>query len=184
MFTLFIDTHGELITVALYDGKELIVKTQESEYSHAKYLAPMIDSILKENSLNVRDIKNVVAVNGPGSFTGLRIGLSEAKTFAYSLNIPIYLISSLTSYLVSDDSSCDKFCILPENRGFYVSGLSKNNEPLMEEVYLENIQDYENKYLVSHNLDVKKVIDYALNSEPVDAHLVRANYVKKIEVEK
>lgn len=184
MFTLFIDTHAELIYVALCSGDKLLVKTQESLFSHAKFLAPMIDSILKENSLTVKDIKNVVAVNGPGSFTGLRIGLSAAKTLACFLNIPIYLISSLSAYLVSDDSKCDKYAVIEDSRGFYLSAFDMDNNPLMQEVFLEDIQDYKNKYVVLQNLNVRKVIDFALSSKPVNSHLVRANYVKKIEVEK
>lgn len=184
MYTLFIDTHGELITVALYDGNKLFVKTQMSEYSHAVYLAPMIKNILKENDLTVKDIKNIVAVNGPGSFTGLRIGLSAAKTLAYSLRVSIYLISSLADYLVSDESKCDKVCILEENRGYYVSVFNKENETILEDSYVEDISEFSGKYRVSEKLNIVNVINYALSKKSTDVHLVRANYVKKIEVEK
>ena len=181
--TLFIDTHDSLITVALYDGSKLIIKTQESLYSHAKYLMPMIDNILKENNLTVKDIKEIVAINGPGSFTGLRIGLSAAKTLAYSLNIPIYLISSLTAYLISSDIKEDKMAVIEDNKGYYVSAFDKDNNCILEETYKENIDDL-NYIVVPEKLDVVKVIEFAKKSSPVDAHLVRANYVKKIEVEK
>lgn len=184
MFTLFIDTHGELIIVALYNEDKLIKKEQISEYSHAVFLAPMIDSILKENNLTVRDIKDIVAVNGPGSFTGLRIGLSAAKTLAYSLNVPIYLVSTLSAYLVSDDNNTDKMCILEDNKGYYVSVFDSSNNIKVEEKYIEDIEEYNDIYKVPLKLDVKKVVEYAFKSESVMAHLVRANYVKKIEVEK
>lgn len=111
MYTLFLDTHDELITVALYSEKNIIVKDRESYHSHAVYFVPMIRDILRENDLTVKNIKDIVCVNGPGSFTGLRIGLSVAKTLAYSLNIPIYLISSLESYLVSSNLMV-KRCVL------------------------------------------------------------------------
>ena len=91
MYTLFLSTHSHLITVGLVSDEKVIVKTQESEASHAVYLVPMIESILKENSLSVKNIKDIVCINGPGSFTGLRIGLSVGKTMAYALNVPIYL---------------------------------------------------------------------------------------------
>lgn len=184
MYTLFIDTHASLITVALYDGKNLLIQTQQSEYSHAVYLANMIKNILNDNSLTVLDIKNIVAVNGPGSFTGLRIGLSQAKTLAYSLNVPIYLISSLTCYLISDDRKCDKVCVMEDSKGFYVSVFDKDNNVLVSEQYVDSADDYLKYYSVRNELDVAKVIKYALNQSDVDVHLVRANYVKKIEVEK
>lgn len=184
MYTLFIDTHAELITVGLYDGVKLLYKTKESHYSHAVYLAPMVRDILKENSLSVRDIKDIVAVNGPGSFTGLRIGLAHAKTLAYSLNVPIYLISTLTSYLVSSDEKDNKVCVLEDNKGYYVSEFDSNNNVVFPEEYLEDVNEFQDKFIVPMHLDVIKVIEYAKRSNPVDAHLVRANYVKRIEVEK
>lgn len=183
MYTLFIDTHDELITVALYNEKDLIIKTQESFMSHAVYLVPMIDSILKENNLTVKSISNIVAVNGPGSFTGLRIGLSVAKTMAYSLNIPIYLISSLTSYLVSSTLKSDKMAVIEDNKGYYISVFDKDNNIMIPEKYVEEI-DGINYSVVDKKLDIEKVINYAHKLESTPAHLVRANYVKKIEVEK
>lgn len=184
MYTLFIDTHDELITVALEKEDNLYLETQESEYSHAVYLMPMIQKLLKENNISVKDIKDIVAVNGPGSFTGLRIGLSVAKTMACFLDIPIYLVSSLSAYLVSDNYEGDKCAVIEDTKGFYISIFDKNNSVIKGEVYLESICEFENIYKVKEVLDVKKVINYAKKSESVNPHLVRANYVKKIEAEK
>lgn len=184
MYTLFLSTHSHLITVALLDEEKTIIKTQESEASHAVYLVPMIDSILKENDLTVKDIKDIVCINGPGSFTGLRIGLSVGKTMAYSLNIPIYLISSLTSYLVSEDTSCDKICILEESKGYYISIFDKDNNIIKEETFVNDIEPYKNIYKVKEELDVRKVVLYAKKNNSINPHLVRANYVKTIEAER
>ena len=184
MYTLFIDTHGEIITVAVFNGNEVIEKSKESHYSHAVFLAPMISEVLSDNNLSIRDIKDIVVVNGPGSFTGLRIGLSFGKTLAFSLGISIYVISSLSSYLVSSDYNGNKVCVLEDNKGYYVSEFDKFNNVILEECYLEDISSFKDKFIVPQNLDVKKVIEYAKDSGPVDSHLVRANYVKKIEVEK
>lgn len=184
MYTLFLDTHGEEIIVSLYDGVNVIEKRQMSEYSHAKYLAPMIQSILSENELSVKTIKNIVAVNGPGSFTGLRIGLSAAKTLAYSLNVPIYLVSSLSSYLISCESKSNKLCVIEDNKGYYISVFDKDNNIIEEESYVDNLDKYKDLERVPLKIDVKKVVEYALKSEKVNPHLVRANYVKKIEVQK
>ena len=183
MYTLFIDTHDELITVALYKEYDLKIKTQESFMSHAVYLVPMIESLLKENNLTVKDICDIVAVNGPGSFTGLRIGLSVAKTMAYSLSVPIYLISSLTSYLVSSKIDGDKMAVIEDNKGYYVSVFDKDNNVVVPEKYVEELDEF-NYPKVDTNLDLENVIEYAHKLESTPAHLVRANYVKKIEVEK
>ena len=100
---LFIDTHDELITIALKTKDDLYIKTKESEYSHSVYTMPMIAEIFDENNLDIKDLDKIIVVNGPGSFTGIRIGLSIAKTIAYALNIKINTISSLLAYLISSD---------------------------------------------------------------------------------
>ena len=91
---LFIDTHDSLITIALKTESKLYIKTKESEYSHSIYVMPMIEEIFDENKLDVKDLKQIIVVNGPGSFTGIRIGLSIAKTIAYALNIKINSVFS------------------------------------------------------------------------------------------
>ena len=103
MKVLFIDTHDELLTVDLViDGREN-KKEVESINSHSVMLLPLIDSMLKEENISLRDINKIVVVNGPGSFTGVRIGLTVAKTIGYALNIPVCPISSLEAYLISND---------------------------------------------------------------------------------
>ena len=183
MNTLFIDSHDELITVALKKGEEIFSLEKESHYEHGVLLMNMIKDIIEKNKLKVTDINNIVAVNGPGSFTGLRIGLTIAKTMAYSLNIKVYLIGSLESYLVSSDINENKEAVIEDNKGFYYQAFDKDNNPITEEIYTENIDKYNYKR-VENKLNIKKVIEYALSKEDTPYHLVRANYVKKIEVEK
>ncbi len=178
MYTLFLDTHGSEIIVSLFDGDRLFQKRQESEYSHAKFLCPMIDSLLKENNLTVKNINEIVVINGPGSFTGLRIGLSVAKVMAYSLNIPIKVISTLKACLISDEIDDKKMAVIEDNKGYYIciNGL--------DEKYVEDISSYNDYRVVPEKIDVRKVINYSKNIETVNSHLVRANYVKLIEAEK
>ena len=183
MYTLFIDTHSSKICLALYDGKILIKSEKESIESHSIYVVPMLKELMENNNVSFDDIKNVVAVNGPGSFTGIRIGLSVAKAICYSLDKPIYLISSLTSMLVSYESDDYKMAVIPDNKGFYISVFDKDNNSVVDERYQENIDEYLSKYnKVSGLLDVKKIVDYALMGEAVNVFKVKANYVKVIEV--
>ena len=118
---LFIDTHDELITIALKNKDDLYIKTQESEYSHSIFTMPMIESIFKENNLNVKDLNKIIVINGPGSFTGIRIGLSIAKTMAYALKIDINTISSLTAYLISNNKGVKRKAVIEDNKGVYIS---------------------------------------------------------------
>lgn len=178
---LFIDTHAELITIALKNKKDLFIKTQESEYSHSIYTMPMIESIFKENNLKVKDLKKIIVVNGPGSFTGIRIGLSIAKTMAYALKIDINTISSLTAYLVSNNTNEKRKAVIEDNKGYYISIFDENNQIVGEEYYSE--EDNVNLPKVEEKLDIEKIIKYCENIRSENPHFVKANYVKKIEVE-
>lgn len=179
---LFIDTHDELITIALKNNEDLFIKTKVSEYAHSVYTMPMIEEVFKENNLNIKDLEKIIVVNGPGSFTGIRIGLSIAKTLAYALNISINTISSLTAYLVSNETNDNKKAVIEDNKGYYVSVFDKDNNPLVEETYCE--EDTYDYPLVEEKLNVEKIIDYCKDMKSENPHFVKANYIKKIEVEK
>jgi tRNA threonylcarbamoyladenosine biosynthesis protein TsaB len=71
----------------------------DSDNSHSQLLVPMIQSILKKNGFRVNDLNGIVIAGGPGSYTGLRIGASTAKGIAYSLNIPVFAVSTLESMM-------------------------------------------------------------------------------------
>ena len=180
---LFIDTHDELITVGLKNGEELYLKTQESEYSHSIYTIHIIESLFKDNNLNVKDLKKIIVVNGPGSFTGIRIGLSIAKTMAYALNIDINTISSLTAYLISNNNGEKRRAVIEDNKGYYISVFDENDNNIVPEFYSEN-DEYSEYKTVESKLDVNKIIDYCKDIKSENPHFVKANYVKKIEVEK
>lgn len=179
---LFLDTHDSLITVAVKYKDNLFIKTQESEYSHSVYTMPMIEELFKENNLNINDLKKIIVINGPGSFTGIRIGLSIAKTMAYALNIEINTLSSLKAYLISSSLKENKKAIIKDNKGYYVSVFDENNEVLVPETYVEE-DNYDYK-VVEEKLDINKIIDYCSNLKSENPHHIKANYIKKIEVEK
>jgi tRNA threonylcarbamoyl adenosine modification protein YeaZ len=179
---LFIDSHDELITISLKNNENLYIKTQESEYSHSVYTMPMIEEIFKENNLNIKELKKIIVVNGPGSFTGIRIGLSIAKTMAYALNLKINTISSLTAYLLSNETNDSKKAVIEDNKGYYISVYDKDNNTLIEETYVE--EDTFDYPIVEKKLDIEKIIEYCEKLESENPHFIKANYIKKIEVEK
>ena len=144
---------------------------------------PMIESLFKDNNLNVKDLKKIIVVNGPGSFTGIRIGLSIAKTMAYALNIDINTISSLTAYLISNNNGEKRRAVIEDNKGYYISVFDENDNNIVPEFYSEN-DEYSEYKTVESKLDVNKIIDYCKDMKSENPHFVNANYVKKIEVEK
>ena len=96
MKILSIDTASDLCTVALLEDKncikELIVNDARN---HSEKIMPVIEQVLQETNLNLKDINLIVCDKGPGSFTGIRIGVGTALAFQDSLNIPCVGISSL-----------------------------------------------------------------------------------------
>lgn len=96
MYILGIDTSSSMLTVALSDGNKIISENHTGrQMGLLEYLAPTVESILYENSLEITDLGAVAISLGPGSFTGLRIGMAYAKTLAYTLNIPIVGVPTL-----------------------------------------------------------------------------------------
>jgi len=96
-YILQIETATRNCSVALArDGQTLICKEiAESGYSHAEKLHVFIEEILKEAQLEFKDLSAIAVSQGPGSYTGLRIGVSAAKGLCYSLNIPLLAIDTL-----------------------------------------------------------------------------------------
>ncbi|MEO8852211.1 MAG: tRNA (adenosine(37)-N6)-threonylcarbamoyltransferase complex dimerization subunit type 1 TsaB [Ginsengibacter sp.] len=95
-YLLNIDTTTENAIVCLSKGSEVISSaTNPKSKEHAAFLHVAIHQILKENSLSVSELKAIGVVGGPGSYTGIRVGLSTAKGLCYALNIPLMMYNTL-----------------------------------------------------------------------------------------
>jgi tRNA threonylcarbamoyladenosine biosynthesis protein TsaB len=93
---LNIDTAFETASVSLAEnGKVLQFIINENEKDHASWLQPAIEKILQTNGKKIEQLSAVGVNNGPGSYTGLRVGLSSAKGLCYALQIPLITINSL-----------------------------------------------------------------------------------------
>lgn len=95
---LLIETSSRLCSVAVAEGGRIIAEREDLNlqgFRHAEALHPMIKEVLAAAGLKVRDLTGIAAGQGPGSYTGLRIGLSAAKGLALPWGIPCYGVSSL-----------------------------------------------------------------------------------------
>jgi tRNA threonylcarbamoyladenosine biosynthesis protein TsaB len=94
---LNIETATKNCSVALAkEGKIVACKEiAEQNFSHAEKLHVFIEELLTENQLQFSDLSAIAVSQGPGSYTGLRIGVSSAKGFCYALNIPMIAIDTL-----------------------------------------------------------------------------------------
>ncbi len=98
-YILHLETSTKVCSVALsFNGKLIAIKENEEDgYSHGENLTLFIQSVLEQASIKVQELNAVSVASGPGSYTGLRIGVSTAKGLCYPLNIPLIAIDSLTS---------------------------------------------------------------------------------------
>jgi tRNA threonylcarbamoyladenosine biosynthesis protein TsaB len=93
---LNIDTATEHAGVCLSRGKEILALVESTEQKdHAAFVQPAIASIVQQTGIALKDIDAVAATAGPGSYTGLRVGLSSAKGICYALQKPLILVNTL-----------------------------------------------------------------------------------------
>ncbi|HUU03045.1 MAG TPA: tRNA (adenosine(37)-N6)-threonylcarbamoyltransferase complex dimerization subunit type 1 TsaB [Myxococcota bacterium] len=95
MLILAIDTATRVTAVALLKNGELLAESAERSRNHSPRLFITIERLLAANRLSPGDLRAVAVGQGPGSFTGIRVGLTLAKTLAYALDIPLLGISTL-----------------------------------------------------------------------------------------
>lgn len=131
MKILSIDTASDLCTVAILEGKEclktLIVNDSRN---HSEKIMPVIEQVLKETNLNIKDIDLIVCDKGPGSFTGIRIGVATVLAFHDVLQIPCVGISSLEAlaYNVKKDSLICSLIDAKNNNIYFGLFKLENNE--------------------------------------------------------
>lgn len=96
MKILSLDTSSKNAIVVITEDEEKIIElNNKEEKTHSQKLMPMIDEVFQKSNLSLNDIDLIVCCLGPGSFTGVRIGIATAKAFADCKNIPVVGVNSL-----------------------------------------------------------------------------------------
>lgn len=184
MYTLFIDTHDKNVLIILFkDGKVLSMKDEISQNKHSEIAMPIIDAVLASNDVDVKELGEIIVVNGPGSFTGERIAVTIGKTIAYCLGIPIKVIDSLTILALSVDSP-KKIVALEDRNGAFVGQFDANNEKINDLVYMNKtcylLFKEQNDVIVDVSIDYNKVYEFVSKLESLNPHEVKPLYIKGI----
>ena len=96
MKTLVLDTSTNLLFISfIFDDKVVYEVKSVGLNNHSDYLLDLIQKGLNETNIQVKDFDKIIIGVGPGAYTGLRVSMSVAKMFSWTLNIPLYEISSL-----------------------------------------------------------------------------------------
>ena len=201
MISLFLDTSTSRFIVGIYkDKKEIYFDNSEANNDLSSRVLPKIKDALESVSLTVGDIDDIYVVNGPGSFTGIRVGVTIAKTLAWSLKKPIYTISEL-QLLASGSNSRFTIPLIDARRGYVYAGIyNKNLKSQINDQYilLDDLKKLVKKeykkddiLFVSYDklegvekpiIDIEKLLS-KVKVEEVNPHLVNPNYLKKTEAE-
>ena len=96
MLMLALESSAKAASAAVFEDRKLLaIAVENSGLTHSRTLLPMAESLLKNLDRSVRDLELVAVAHGPGSFTGLRIGMAEAKGLCWALDIPAIGVSTL-----------------------------------------------------------------------------------------
>ena len=180
MKALFIDTHFKDIHIALLENGKLVHKCEViNQKNNSEFIFAAIIEVIDGIKLD-----EIVVVTGPGSFTGVRLGVTIAKTFAYCLNIPIKTVSSLECYAIS--SSCFNVGLFDGN-GYYI-GYFDDDFHLQEDYFYVDKDEFINiEKIVSldNYFNYEKIYNFVKSNKlSENPHLIKPIYVKKIGVEK
>ena len=141
---LAIETATEICSVALVQQSNLLsVRSINEKNIHSEQLMVLIDAVLKEASVSIKEVDAIAVSIGPGSFTGLRIGLSTAKGLALSLECPIIAVPTLDGIaegyrLRNKNNGAKRFCSLIDakrNEAFYAFYAITGTDVIRESEY-------------------------------------------------
>lgn len=187
---LFIDSATTNLVVAIInEGRIAYIYNNNDGHDTSSKMMPVLAEAFDKAGLKPQDIDKIFVVTGPGSFTGIRVGLTVAKTMAYTLNIPIVSISSLEVMASGNGGTA----LINARRGYVFAGTYDEN---LNNVYPDSyvlMSDKLDKPYISYDefdfavekpkIDVLKVILKHENDIPVNPHTIKPNYLKMTEAE-
>lgn len=200
---LFIDTSTSKLTISLLDDNNILsMASLDSINEHSKYAMSEMQKVFDGASLKPNEIDKIIVVNGPGSFTGVRIGVTIAKTYAWTLKKEVIPISSLLVNALGYDGYDYYVSVLDARRNYVYAAIYDNNyNPVLVEQYIsiaeldDKIKSLKGTVIVTGDIDINnyksnkvainalKVIMYSKNKKSVSAHSLVPNYLKMVEAE-
>ena len=203
MKILYIDTSSNYLYTSIVDKDKLIGEIKKDYgQSLSEVALPEIASIFNNNNISPKEIDKIIVVNGPGSFTGIRIGITIGKVYAWSLNIPITTIYSLEAMAISSKNKIIHVPIINARRGFVYAAIYDEDfkeilkpqhlkiDKLKEElnkiskyeiISNDEFEDFES--IQSYSPDMLKIVKFFEKKESINPHLVNPEYLKLTEAE-
>lgn len=205
MISLFLDTSYHDLVISIFNIKnEIYHKTIPNNNDLSINLLPEIKEAFDSLNIPITYLEKIYVVTGPGSFTGLRIGLACAKTLAWSLNIGIVEVSELEFLATSDTDKNYIAPIMDARRNALYAGLyDKNLNSIIEDSYIDKdafLNEVSRKVSVDEVefvsfdefstlsveipiLNPSKIVEKHFQDKIKNPHVVIPNYLKKTEAE-
>ncbi len=192
--TLGIETSSRNCSVSLFSSKGLVDSLENSSdaYVHAEHLHGMIEEIMSRQGLSFQSLEKVLIGRGPGSYTGLRIGVACAKGLAFANQIPLYSISTLTLMALSQNCH-DAFVVMDARRmevfsAWWRDGVLETPEPVIIDAdWRLALKTDENIVVIGENatklLPVLKESDEVIDVLPSAKMMAHSDVVKYIQQE-
>lgn len=185
MYSLLIDTHDTKVSFVLYKDKKLLsFKDFESRMRHSEVAMPALIELLNEFRLSPHNISEIIVNIGPGSFTGVRIGVVIAKTMAYLLDIIIKPINSIEMLAYSNKAIEKGLYAVSEKNGYFIGKIDENGESSDIVYYSKKdyLDSFTGKKIFSDiTQDYQNIYNHASKKQGVNPHLINPLYVKQIE---
>lgn len=202
MRNLFIDTASGRVIIAITSDNEVIsVRHEPSDHQLSTRIMPLIDAVFQEAKITPQDIDVIYVVTGPGSFTGVRIGVTVAKTMAWALHKNIIPLSELellaTTPFDGDfvvpliDARRDaSFAAIYDQQGkAYLKDRYITNDDLILQIPAQKLVSYisydtSSRFAVMEpKVDLMKMIHRHQNDTSCHPHEIKPEYLKLTEAE-
>jgi tRNA threonylcarbamoyladenosine biosynthesis protein TsaB len=180
---LAIDTAAPRLALAvLRDGDRVDALVEDMATGQAERLFPALDELLTRAAVTYKDLTRIAVTTGPGSFTGLRIGLSAARGLGLALNIPVVGVPSL--FALSLAAQCDPVAVLLDaKRGeayfqtFSGPGIPIGDAALLPMDEARRLVPFNAAIITSPLVDIAALAHFAATADPAD-HPPEAAYIR------
>jgi tRNA threonylcarbamoyl adenosine modification protein YeaZ len=207
MKILYLDTSSSFLYTAIIENNILVAEIKEKlDKDLSSEALPRISGMFEKTEIKPTEIDKIIVVNGPGSFTGVRIGLTIAKTFAWAREIPIIQILSLEAMALSYTNKNHKYIVpaIDARRNYVFAAIYDVEQEtfVMKEQYinlntleiaLENLPGNHcylsndklntNSEIIEYSPEILNIVEQSKKREAINPHAVDANYLKLTEAE-
>ena len=197
MKILAIDTSSSVCSVAILENDKLIDKNElDDGRTHSENLMPLLDELLKRNSIEIKDIELIACSVGPGSFTGIRIGVATIKPIAEVLNVKVASIMSLEA-LARNVENKETIVSLIDARnnqvycGIFDKEYNKKEEYIADDIneVIKVLEKYENITFVGNGAilhkelltNTLKNVEFSENNKQTAENVGKMGYKKYLE---